>query len=66
MAAELRTLLLASHGTAFQVKELRVGQRVGVGWIKDSCRRCRNCLRGEENLCLKGYTGLIVKGEGSC
>lgn len=36
------------------------GSRVGVGWIRDSCRRCKNCLRGNENLCVKGYTGLIV------
>ena len=38
----------------------RVGARVGVGWIKDSCRCCRSCLRGDENVCDKGYTGLIV------
>lgn len=42
------------------VEGLEVGQRVGVGWIRDSCRRCRFCTRGDENLCTKGYTGLIV------
>lgn len=42
---------------------LRPGQRAGVGWIADSCRRCMYCLRGEENVCTKGYTGLIVGGE---
>lgn len=42
---------------------LQVGQRVGFGWIKDSCRGCSNCIRGLENLCLKGYTGTIVMGE---
>jgi Zn-dependent alcohol dehydrogenase len=41
---------------------LRPGDRVGVGWISDSCRRCKYCLRGEENVCVKGYTGLIVGG----
>lgn len=44
------------------VKELRPGMRAGVGWIKDSCRKCLACLRGEENVCEKGYTGLIVNG----
>lgn len=37
--------------------------RVGVGWIRDSCRRCRFCMRGNENLCVKGYDGLIVGRE---
>lgn len=44
------------------VTQHAVGDRVGVGWIRDSCRACKNCLRGEENICLKGYTGLIVGG----
>ncbi len=44
------------------VKELRPGMRAGVGWIRDSCRKCLACLRGEENVCEKGYTGLIVNG----
>jgi hypothetical protein len=34
-----------------QVKGLQLGQRVGAGWIRDSCRRCPACLRGEENIC---------------
>lgn len=45
------------------VKGVQVGERRGVGWIADSCRRCVHCLRGEENICLQGYTGLIVAGE---
>ena len=31
--------------------DLRVGQRVGVGWQRGACLRCEACLRGEENLC---------------
>eukprot|EP00877_Chromochloris_zofingiensis_P014230 jgi/Chrzof1/9060/Cz03g34180.t1 len=42
------------------VKGVKVGDRVGVGWIRDSCRGCPNCIRGMENLCTKGYTGTIV------
>ncbi|GLC41978.1 hypothetical protein PLESTM_001272800 [Pleodorina starrii] len=44
------------------VDSMRPGDRVGVGWIADSCRRCLACLRGDENVCEKGYTGLIVEG----
>ncbi|PNH01781.1 putative formaldehyde dehydrogenase AdhA, partial [Tetrabaena socialis] len=47
-------------GTA--VPGLRPGDRAGVGWISNSCRTCLACLRGEENVCVKGYTGLIVNG----
>ena len=34
----------------------RVGDRVGVGCMVDSCRECVNCLAGMENYCLKGNT----------
>ncbi|KXZ54224.1 hypothetical protein GPECTOR_5g316 [Gonium pectorale] len=44
------------------VTQMVPGQRVGVGWIADSCRRCLACLRGDENVCEQGYTGLIVGG----
>lgn len=33
------------------VKDLKIGQRAGVGWQAGSCMRCEWCLRGEENLC---------------
>ena len=33
------------------VSSLRLGQRVGVGWQRSACLRCRFCLRGQENLC---------------
>lgn len=33
------------------VKDLQIGDRVGVGWIFSSCGVCRHCLEGEENLC---------------
>jgi hypothetical protein len=45
------------------VSMMKPGDRVGVGWIASSCRKCRSCLKGEENTCKEGYTGLIVNGE---
>ena len=35
----------------------RVGDRVGVGCMVNSCRECANCLAGKQNYCLKGNTG---------
>src|SRR6186713_656041 len=34
-----------------QVKGLKVGQRVGVGWFSASCLACRHCLSGDHHLC---------------
>jgi len=45
-------------GTA--VSQFKVGERVGVAWIQSSCGACKNCLKGEENLCLKGYTPMVT------
>ncbi|GGS78446.1 NAD(P)-dependent alcohol dehydrogenase [Streptomyces cinerochromogenes] len=39
------------------VTKFQVGDRVGVGCMVDSCRECENCLRGEEQYCLKGMVG---------
>ena len=30
---------------------LKAGDRVGVGWIFNSCRECKYCIEGNENLC---------------
>lgn len=35
------------------VKHLEIGERVGVGWQRSSCRHCEWCHQGEENLCPK-------------
>ena len=34
-----------------------VGDRVGVGCMVNSCKECANCLKGEEQYCLKGNVG---------
>ncbi|KAF5840868.1 chaperonin 10-like protein [Dunaliella salina] len=36
--------------------------RLGVGWIRNSCRRCYACLKGQENVCAEGYEGTILNG----
>ena len=44
------------------VFQTRQGDRVAYGWIRDSCRACSSCIVGQENICKKGYTGLIMAG----
>lgn len=39
------------------VTRYAVGDRVGVGCFVDSCRRCENCLAGQEQHCVEGMTG---------
>lgn len=33
------------------VKNLKIGQRVGLGWFSGSCMHCYHCLSGNHNLC---------------
>lgn len=50
-----------------QVTKYKVGDRVGVGCMVDSCGECENCRKGEEQYCLKGniptYAGVDKYGE---
>ena len=34
-----------------RVKGVKVGQRVGLGWMTESCMACPQCLSGDHNLC---------------
>jgi uncharacterized zinc-type alcohol dehydrogenase-like protein len=45
---------VAEVGSA--VTRHKVGDRVGVGCMVNSCRECANCLAGLENYCLDGAT----------
>lgn len=38
------------------VSRFKVGDRVGVGCMVDSCRTCPSCLEGEEQYCVPGMT----------
>jgi len=41
-----------------EVRNVEVGQRVGLGWQSDSCGQCEWCTSGQENLC--------PQSEGTC
>ncbi len=46
------------------VKDRKVGQRVGVGWQADSCGICEWCLQGDEHLCLKAQPTCLGRNGG--
>lgn len=39
------------------VTKFKVGERVGVGCMVDSCRTCTSCSEGLEQYCERGFTG---------
>ena len=46
------------------VKNLRVGQRVGLGWFSGSCMHCRNCMKGDHNLCVTAEQTIVGRHGG--
>jgi len=49
--------------TGEAVSELATGERVGVGWLGQSCRHCRYCKEERENLCEAArFTGYQIDG----
>jgi alcohol dehydrogenase, propanol-preferring len=45
-------------GLGGEVRDLAIGDRVGIAWLRQTCGTCRWCRRGSENLCLSSrYTG---------
>jgi len=46
------------------VKTLKVGQRVGLGWQSNSCGECEWCSRGMENLCLNSEATCVRRHGG--
>jgi propanol-preferring alcohol dehydrogenase len=45
------------------VRGFRLGDQVGVAWLRETCGECRYCRSGRENLCPKSrYTGWDADG----
>src|SRR5271168_1224843 len=40
-------------------KRLKVGQRVGIGWTAESCMHCRQCMTGDQHLCLQAQPTIL-------
>ena len=41
------------------VTHLEVGQKVGLGWYSKSCRKCEQCLGGNQNLCANNESTIV-------
>ena len=49
--------------TGPDARRFRLGDRVGIGWLRHTCERCENCRRQAENLCPHSeYTGSAADG----
>ncbi len=45
------------------VAEFKLGDRVGIAWLRHTCGQCRFCTTGRENLCeFSQYTGYHADG----
>ena len=70
LAAIVKRPLILGHEIAGRViekggdvRDLRIGDRVGVPWVHWTCGECEFCLEGNENLCAKQkITGVTVDG----
>jgi alcohol dehydrogenase, propanol-preferring len=70
LAAIVKIPLILGHEIAGRViemggdvRDLRIGDRVGVPWVHWTCGQCEFCREGNENLCAKQkITGVTVDG----
>ncbi|KAE8327213.1 chaperonin 10-like protein [Aspergillus sergii] len=50
-------------GVGLREGSVKIGDRVGVSWVRDSCAECVMCLHGEETRCVKQiHSGRVVDG----
>jgi uncharacterized zinc-type alcohol dehydrogenase-like protein len=54
-----RVVALGEHA-----KGLQIGQRVGVGFMAESCMHCHACLGGDQHLCPTGQSTIIGRHGG--
>ncbi len=47
-----------------QVKKVKVGDRVGLGWMSGSCMACAPCLSGNQNMCVAGEQTIVGRHGG--
>ena len=47
-----------------EVKDRKVGERVGIGWQADSCGICEWCRQGEEHLCASAQPTCVGRNGG--
>lgn len=47
-----------------QVKRVKVGDRVGLGWFSGSCMACPQCVAGDHNLCATAEQTIVGRHGG--
>ncbi len=47
-----------------EVKDRKIGERVGIGWQADSCGVCEWCRQGDEHLCAKAQPTCVGRNGG--
>lgn len=47
-----------------RVKNLQLGQRVGLGWHSSYCMNCRTCMSGDHNLCTQAEQTIVGRHGG--
>ena len=47
-----------------QVKSLKVGDKVGLGWMSESCMHCHECMDGSHHLCSNGESTIVGRHGG--
>ena len=50
--------------TGSEVRDRKVGERVGVGWQADSCGICEWCRQGDEHLCAQSQPTCVGRNGG--
>jgi uncharacterized zinc-type alcohol dehydrogenase-like protein len=50
--------------TGNAVKNVKVGDKVGLGWMSASCMSCEQCMNGEHHLCSKGEATIVGRNGG--
>lgn len=51
-------------GVGSSVKNIKVGDNVGIGWLSSSCMSCSECMSGDHNLCASGEGTIIGRHGG--
>lgn len=46
------------------VKNVKLGDKVGLGWFSASCMSCHECMSGEHHLCAKGEATIVRRHGG--
>ena len=46
------------------VKNVKVGDKVGLGWMSSSCMSCEQCMDGEHHLCPKSEATIVGRNGG--